>query len=237
MRINSSHWLTTRPIAHRGLWNENFPENSLSAYKNAIEKGYPIEIDVHKSLDGVLFVFHDDNLKRLTGEDALLHQKTFQQLKTLRLNNTSEEIPTLKEVLEFVNGRVPLLIEIKNQPDSSVVDDTVQLLKNYNGQFAVQSFNPFYILKIKKLAPQFIRGILGCIYKEKMGLIKKHVVKNLSLNFIIKPDFISYRLTDLPLRKKTKLPLLCWTITDKNQEALAKSKANNIIFENFIPKN
>ena len=71
MRLNSSSWLLTRPIAHRGLWNDEIPENSLLAYENAIKHGYPIEIDVHKSKDGVLFVFHDDNLKRLTGDDAL----------------------------------------------------------------------------------------------------------------------------------------------------------------------
>ena len=149
MRLNSSHWLLSTPIAHRGLWNEEIPENSLLAYKNAIEKGYPIEIDVHKSKDGVLFVFHDDNLSRMTGVDALLHEKTSTELKSLTLNGTEEKIPTLKEVLEVVDGKVPLLIEIKNQPDNSVVDDTVKILKEYKGEFAVQSFNPTYIIKIK----------------------------------------------------------------------------------------
>ena len=237
MRINSSHWLLTRPIAHRGLWNEDVPENSLLSYENAIKKGYPIEIDVHKSKDGVLFVFHDDNLKRMTGVDAFLHEKTYKELKSLTLNGSSEKIPTLSETLETINGKVPLLIEIKNQPDSSVVDDTVKILKEYKGEFALQSFNPTYIIRIKKLAPEFIRGVLGTVYTGKINPIKRHVIKNLSLNFLAKPDFISYNIKNLPLKRKKKLPLLAWTIKDSDTELKARKLADNIIFEKFMPKN
>ncbi len=236
MRLNSSHWLLTRPIAHRGLWNEEIPENSLCAYGNAIEHNYPIEIDVHKSLDGVLFVFHDDNLKRLTGVDALLHQKTSTEIKSLYLNGTKEKIPTLNEVLDLVDGKVPLLIEIKNQPDKTVVDDTVALLKNYKGDFAIQSFNPIYIIRVKKLAPRFIRGVLGTATVKNVSAFSRYVIKNLSLNFLAKPDFISYNFKNLPLRKKIKLPLICWTVTNQEQEEKAREHALNVIFENFIPK-
>lgn len=235
MRLNSSHWLLTKPIAHRGLWNNEIPENSLSAYKNAIKHGFPIEIDVHKSKDGVLFVFHDDNLKRMTGTDSLLHEKTSTEIKELFLNGTDEKIPTLKETLETVDGKVPLLIEIKNQPDDSVVADTVNMLKSYKGEFALQSFNPLYIIKIKKLAPEFIRGVLGTA-KGKSGLITRLVIKNLSLNFLAKPDFISYNIENLPLKRKRKLPLLAWTITDQDTAKKAKTFANNIIFEKFMPE-
>ncbi len=234
MRLNSSHWLLTKPIAHRGLWNNEVPENSLLAYENAINHGFPIEIDVHKSKDGVLFVFHDDNLKRMTGVDSLLHEKTSKEIKELFLNATKEKIPTLKETLEKINGKVPLLIEIKNQPDDSVVEDTVNMLKSYKGEFALQSFNPLYIIKIKKLAPEFIRGVLGSAYKGKSGLITRFVIKNLSLNFLAKPDFISYNIENLPLKRK--LPLLAWTITDQEMAKKAKTLANNIIFEKFMPE-
>lgn len=235
MRLNSSHWLLTKPIAHRGLWNNEIPENSLLSYENAIKHGFPIEIDVHKSKDGVLFVFHDDNLKRMTGTDSLLHEKTSKEIKELFLNGTEEKIPTLKEVLETVDGKVPLLIEIKNQPDDSVVEDTVNMLKSYKGEFALQSFNPLYIIKIKKLAPEFIRGVLGTA-KGKSGLITRLVIKNLSLNFLAKPDFISYNIENLPLKRKRKLPLLAWTITDQDTAKKAKTFANNIIFEKFMPE-
>ena len=235
MRLNSSHWLLATPIAHRGLWNEEIPENSLLAYKNAIESGYPIEIDVHKSKDGVLFVFHDDNLLRMTGVDALLHEKTSTEIKALNLLSTEEKIPTLSEVLETVSGKVPLLIEIKNQPDSTVVDDTIALLREYKGEFAIQSFNPTYIIKTKKLAPEFIRGILGG-GKADGSKFKTFIIKKMPLNFLAKPDFISFNHTDLPLKKKVKVPTICWTITSAEQQERAKLYAKNIIFENFIPK-
>ncbi len=234
MKINSSHWLLNIPIAHRGLWNDKIPENSLLAYKNAIDNGYPIEIDVHKSKDGVLFVFHDDNLLRMTGVDSLLHEKTSSEIKALNLNGTEERIPTLKEVLECVDGKVPLLIEIKNQPDSTVVDDTINLLRNYKGDFAIQSFNPLYIIKTKKLAPEYIRGILGG--KVSGSKFKRFIVKKMPLNFLAKPDFISYRHSSLPIKKKVKVPIICWTVTNSEQEERAKAYAKNIIFENFIPR-
>ena len=236
MRLNSSHWLLTKPIAHRGLWNNEIPENSLLAYDNAIKHGFPIEIDVHKSKDGVLFVFHDDNLKRLTGVDALLHEKTSIEIKELFINGTENKIPTLKETLEKVNGRVPLLIEIKNQPNDSIVEDTINMLKSYKGEFALQSFNHLYIIKIKKLAPEFIRGVLGTANTEKCGWLARLIIKNLSLNFLAKPDFISYNIKNLPLKRKRRPPLLAWTITDQDMAKKAKALANNIIFEKFIPK-
>ncbi len=236
MRLDSSHWLLNKPIAHRGLWNEEIPENSLLAYENAIRHGFPIEIDVHKSKDGVLFVFHDDNLKRMTGDDALLHQRTSAEIKSLFLLGTEQKIPTLKEVLECVDGKVPLLIEIKNQPDASVVDDTIAMLKEYNGEFAIQSFNPTYIIKCKRLAPHFIRGVLGTGSEGNLSAFKRFIVKNLSLNFIAKPDFISYDYRNLPLKKKTRLPIICWTITSSEDEKWARKYALNVIFEKFIPQ-
>ena len=235
MRINSSHWLVNRPIAHRGLWTEEIPENSLWAYRNAIEHGYPIEIDVQRSRDGVLFVFHDDNLKRMTEKDALLHEVSSEEIKALTLNGTEQKIPTLQEVLECVKGKVPLLIEIKNQPNNKIVDDTINLLREYKGDFAIQSFNPSYIIKTKKLAPEIIRGVLGG-ERVKGSKIKTFVINKMPLNILAKPDFISYNLKMLPIKNKKKLPLLCWTVRNNEQQARAEEVANNIIFEKFIPK-
>ena len=121
MRIDNNSWLLTSPIAHRGLWNERIIENSLPAYQNAINHGYPIEIDIYQSADGELFSFHDKTLKRMTGADGFIFEKTSKELKELRLSNSTETIPTLKEVLSLVDGKVPLLIEFKDQPDKSFV--------------------------------------------------------------------------------------------------------------------
>ncbi len=239
MRLNNGSWLLTRPIAHRGLWGNGLIENSLSAYKNAVDNGYPIEIDLYSSTDGVLFSFHDYNLKRMTGVDALIYEKTAKQLKELRLLDSDEQIPTFDEVLSIVNGKVPLLIELKNQKDGGYVDKVVERLKDYTGEFAIQSFDPLYIKRVKKLAPNFIRGILATkTHGKALPFIKRWVVKNMSLNFIIKPDFISYSFEDLPLKKRKvkNTPLISWTVTSQKDYEKIKPFVKNIIFENFIPE-
>ena len=238
MRLTSNSWLLNKPIAHRGLWGENIVENSLSAYKNAIKQGYPIEIDVYSSIDGELFCFHDQDLERMTGQKGLIYQKTAKEILSLKLKGCDERIPTFNEVLSIVNAKVPLLIELKDQPNSDFVDKVIKRLKSYNGEFAIQSFNPLYIKRVKKLAPCFIRGILGSkTYSKGLSFIRRKTVQNMLLNFLIKPDFISYSFEDLPLKKcKTKrLPVIAWTITSEKDYKKVKPYAKNIIFENFIP--
>lgn len=238
MRIKKDCWLITKPIAHRGLWGDDIIENSISAYKNACDKGYPIEIDVYLTRDQKIVSFHDSNLKRMTGVDALITDKTLSELKELSLLGSNQKIPTLEEVLEVCEGKSPLLIEIKNQKNGyACTEELVKLLKTYKGEFAIQSFNPFYIKKVKKLAPEFIRGILGTNKKESDKWIENFAIKRMPFNFIIKPDFISYKYTALPLKKrkvKNKV-VLAWTVTDQNAYDSIKPHADNIIFENFIP--
>ena len=168
-----------------------------------------------------------------------VYEKSLSQLKKLRLIGSNEKIPTLSEVLEVAEGKTPLLIEIKNQPNQTAVQKIVEKLKNYKGEFAIQSFNPIYINRVKKLAPEFIRGILGTAsYAKGETALNRFVLKNLSLNFIIQPDFISYSYVDLPLKKRIKrnIPLLAWTVTDQVAFDKMKGVADNVIFENFIPK-
>ena len=238
MRLSSDSWLLTKPIAHRGLWGKEIVENSLSAYKNAVDNGYPIEIDLYSSSDGVLFSFHDQSLERMTGQSGLIFEKTAKDLLSYKLIGSDESIPTFDKVLEVVNGKVPLLIELKDQPNKSYVDKVVERLKSYKGEFAIQSFNPLYIKRVKKLAPLFLRGILGTkTYSKSLPFIKRNIVKNMSLNFLIKPDFISYSFEDLPLKKcKTKnIPIITWTVTSQEISDKVKPLAKNIIFEHFLP--
>ena len=239
MRLKEDFWLFNTPIAHRGLWGGDIIENSLPAYQAAIDNGYPIEIDLYLTLDKVLVCFHDQTLNRMTGVDALLRDKTLKELNELSLLNSNYKIPTFDEVLELVDGKVPLLIEIKDQPDNSVVDKVISRLLDYKGEFAIQSFNPLYIKRVKKLAPNFIRGVLGTkTYGTQLKPLTRFVVKNLCLNFLIKPDFISYSHEDLPLKasKIKHTPLISWTITDKETENKALKSAKNIIFEGFVPQ-
>lgn len=237
MRIDKNNWLITKPIAHRGLWNDNIVENSMLAYQNAVDNGYPIEIDVYLTRDNHLVSFHDDTLKRMTGAEGFVYDKTLAELKELRLLDTDLTIPTLDEILEICENKVALLIEIKNQPDKKVVDALVERLKSYKGEFAIQSFNLFYISRVKKLAPQFIRGILT--YPEYNGKgLAGWAVRKMPFLFLAKPDFISIQYNSLPVKKRKRKDrkVIAWTVTSQEIADKALEHAQNIIFENFIPK-
>ncbi len=239
MRLSKITWLTKTPIAHRGLWNDKITENTLPAYKNAIDNGFPIEIDVFMTKDNHLVCFHDDNLKRMTGVDDFIYNKTLLELKELNLSSNGDKIPTLKEVLNLCEGMTPLLIELKDQPNKNLVLAVTNELKNYKGEFAIQSFNPFYLMKIKKLAPEFVIGILGTeSHASDKPFFTRFTLKRLIFNPIIKPHFISYSHTGIKKikRKAKKLPLIAWTVTSEKELNKAKLFADNVIFENFIPK-
>ena len=237
MKNLKNYWLFNKPVAHRGLWGGNIVENSLTAYKAAADNGYPIEIDLFLTTDGEIVCFHDDTLTRMTGASGKITDKSLAELKALSLNGTAEKIPTLKEVLDVCRGKIPLLIEIKDQPNDQIVDTTVEILKTYDGEFAVQSFNPFYIKKVKKPAPDFVCGILGTHEKER-GRITNFVLKHLCFNFMIKPDFISYNKNGLKYvkRKAKKTPVIAWTVLNEKERNSLPPFVKNIIFENFVPE-
>ena len=235
MRISKNHWLNTVFIAHRGLWDSDTPENSIIAYKKAIDNGYAIEIDLYETTDKEIVCFHDKNLKRLTGLDKNVFDLSLSKLKELSIGK-GQKIPTLKEVLTLCENKTPLLIELKNQPSKTFVNSVINILKDYKGEFAVQSFNPLYIKKIKKLAPEFLRGILSSKVPDTKSKLERFIVKRMPLNFLAKPDFISYEHIGLPLKKNKGLPVISWTITSQSEYEKAKPFVNNIIFENFIPK-
>ncbi len=239
MRIDKTSWLITKPIAHRGLWGENIVENSITAYENATKFNYPIEIDVYLTTDNEIVCFHDEDLMRMTGVDGKIFDKSYAELMQLNLLNTTEKIPTLKETLKVCEGKSQLLIEIKDQPNEKIVDKVIELLKGYKGEFAIQSFNPLYINKVKKIAPEFIRGLLSKKkFTEKKG-VTKYILEKMKLNWLIKPDFISYLHEDLPIKKsKTKNKVvLAWTITSQSALDKVSPYCNNVIFEHFIPQN
>ena len=240
MRISSDSWLINRPIAHRGLWGEhiNVIENTLTAYKNAVDNGYPIEIDLYLSTDGVLFSFHDTKLKRMTGKDGLIYEKSSQEIKALRLQNTDEQIPTFDEVLAVCEGKTPILIEIKDQPNKMVVDKVIERLKTYKGEFAIQSFNPLYMKRVKKLAPNFIRGILSHQHETGHTAFTRFVIKRMPFNFLVKPDFIAvdYKGVNMIKRKTKNKAVLVWTVTSNDIANKVKNDCDNIIFEHFIPQ-
>ena len=234
-------WLLTKPIAHRGLHDENIPENSMAAFKAAIEGDYPIEIDVQLTKDKVPVVFHDDNLHRLTGLKKRVTRVKYADLDKLRINGTEYKVPTFKEFLEFVAGRVPILVEVKKNKGSKGIEKVVvEMLQKYVGEFAIQSFHPVAIRKVRKFDPTMYCGLLSSKLSEmKMLRIKKAAVKNARLFFMAKPDFVSFEINSFPnervkkFREEFKLPIIGWTIRTKEDMEHAKEYCDNIIFENL----
>ena len=166
-------WLVEQPIAHRGLHDKDTPENSLAAFSKAIEAGYPIELDVRLIADGTVVVFHDNSLSRLTENDGYIKFLNKEDLKYLTLKDSEEKIPTFEEVLNLVNGQVPLLIEVKNESKVGQLESKViELLKDYKGEYAVQSFNP-YVLEYFYL---FLVGNLRDILKVKNSPSSKNLL-------------------------------------------------------------
>lgn len=238
--MNSTpNWLTETYIAHRGLFNEFCPENSLSAFKNAIEKNYAIEIDVQLLKDGNVIVFHDNNFNRVLEIDKYVSNSTLEEIKKYTFKNSYETIPTLKEVLDLVNGQVPLLIEVKNSLKVGELEKkTWEILKDYKGEFAIQSFNPYTLSWFKEHAPNVIRGQLSSFFKgEKLNFVKKSLLKKLKLNKVSCPHFISYNAENIPNKylKKCELPILAWTIKSQDEYMKVIKYVDNIIFEGFIP--
>ncbi len=235
------NWLKRIPLAHRGLYdNVNVPENSISAFKNAVEKGYGIELDVRLTKDKQVVVFHDSNLLRLSKSNKNIKDILYKDLNDFKLFNTNEKIPLLKDVLKIINGKVPLLIEIKNYEDSGYFEEKVyELIKDYKGVFGICSFNPNVILYFRKNYPEIKRGL---IYGNFNKSEKKYINFIFLYRYIkIKPNFISvdFYLLNTFISKMCNflnLPLVAWTIDTKEKEKKAFSFVDNIIFEYIKPE-
>lgn len=238
-------WIKETPIAHRGLHTKDIPENSLSAFENALKNNYAIELDVQFTKDKEVVVFHDENLKRMTNDTRNIEDVNYDELKNLRLDNTNEIIPTLEEVLELVDSKVAILIEIKDCKDYiELSEKTYEILKGYEGNYAIQSFNPFILEWYKNNASEVIRGQLSGTFtegSESLNSFEKFALKNMLLNFKSKPNYIGYDLEGIPksklesLRKKG-VPIIVWTVKNKEDMEKAYKYSDNITFENFLPK-
>ena len=213
--------------AHRGLHGNGVPENSLEAFELACKSGYGIELDVQLSKDGEVMVFHDYTLVRMTGVDNQLCELKAKELCELRLAGTEHRIPTFREVLRLVDGRTPILIELKGEStDTSLCPKVAELLRDYKGSYCIESFNPFLIGQMKKLLPESYRGLLytNAIRDKKKVSLLNVVVTVMALNFIGKPSFVAYNELDrksLPVKITTKLfkaTRVVWTV--KSRESL-----------------
>ena len=235
-------FLLHTPIAHRGLHSKTVPENSLTAFQKAVEGRFPIELDVHLIKSGEVVVLHDDNLKRMCGIEKEIAKCTFTEIRELYLKHTRERVPLLSEVLAVVNGKVPLLIELKyDQPTGKLEAAVIEILKNYKGKYALQSFSPLSLRWLKKNAPDVPRGQLASDFKNsgEVSSIMKPALKNLWFSPLNKPDFISYDIHALPNKRVEKmraqgLPVLGWTVKKVAESQEALKYCNNIICEEIL---
>ncbi|MPW27248.1 glycerophosphodiester phosphodiesterase [Alkalibaculum sp. M08DMB] len=234
--------------AHRGLHKKKSsnPENSLTAFKRAIENNYGIELDVQLSKDLIPVVYHDYNLRRVCGIDKKVCELTYDELRKLTLYSSNEKIPNLKEVLDLVNGKVPLIIELKiEDKDIFVCNVVATYLDDYNGVYCIESFNPLGLIWFKKNRPSVIRGQLSTNLLKDEGNKRKIVyllLQNLMLNFCTKPDFIAFNykyckmISFVLCRAIYRVPTFAWTITSQEGIEDSKRSFDVFIFEKFKPK-
>lgn len=233
--------------AHRGLHGNGVPENSMEAFRLALENGYGIELDVHLMADGNLAVIHDFSLMRTAGADVKIEDLVTEQLQDYYLEGTRDRIPEFRQVLELFAGKAPLIIELKAERNNhaALTEAVCKMLESYNGAYCLESFDPRCIYWLRKNRPQEIRGQLSENYignkSSKLPFILKWVITTNILNLLTRPDFISYRFSDRKrlgvgiCRKLWKIQGVTWTLKDPQEYKDAVAEHWLPIFENFKP--
>jgi glycerophosphoryl diester phosphodiesterase len=228
-------------FAHRGLYGLDCPENSRAAFARACEAGYGVELDVQMTRDGHLVVFHDDDAARMTGRDGLIRDMTLSEVRALNLAGSAEGIPTLDEVLATVDGRAPMLIEIKTAPGiGAITEKAVKRLKSYRGAYVVESFDPLCLFWLRKNAPEIIRGILVqryADYRETQSPLVSFFASSLLANALARPDFIAHsremggNLSLWLCANVFRAPTAQWTVTERAERAALTRRGVMAIFE------
>lgn len=232
-------------FAHRGLHSqkEHVPENSLPAFRRAVEHGYGIELDIALSRDHQVVVFHDDTLSRVCGVSGRVDEYDYADLQKLSLSGTQEYIPLFSEVLALVAGQVPLIVEFKHTADNpTLVRLALELLDAYDGPYCVESFNPFLVSRVRRARPKLFCGQLACHAPKAANRFLAFLLQNLLLNCISRPHFIAYdhtQMQNLSYRAAVKLlhaVPVAWTV--RSEEEFYRNFDSGIdiqIFEGFLP--
>jgi glycerophosphoryl diester phosphodiesterase len=239
------------PLAHRAFHDRSAgrPENSRAAFAAAAAAGYGIECDVQLSADGRAMVFHDEHLQRLTGDSGPLNARTAAELGGIALRDGGGEgIPTLAEMLALLDGRVPLLVEIKDQTgdmgpgvgalEQAVADD----LRGYGGAVAVMSFNPHSVAAFGRACPGVARGLTTSAYRAddwpELSAEMRARLRDIPDYETVGASFLSHEANDLSrprvaALKRAGARVLCWTIRSAEAEAAARRVADNVTFEGY----
>lgn len=241
-------FLTRRPIAHRGLHNKrDIIENCTAAFEAAITYNYTIECDIQVTKDGKAVVFHDFTLERLTHGQGRVADKTLHELQDVPFKATGDKMLSLEGLFALVKGRVPLIIEIKSSfnGDLTLTKAALQAAESYKGEFALMSFDPECIAYLAKAAPHITRGIVAekAYLDKEWGHIaqeKRQEMRELAHFSRTNPHFLSWHVKDLPVASTTlfreglKRPVICWTVRNESDKALAAKFADQVTFEGYL---
>ncbi len=233
--------------AHRGLHKEGVPENSMAAFRAALEGGYGIELDIHLMKDGNLAVIHDSSLKRTAGADVRIEDLTAGDLENYRLEGTDEKIPLFRDVMALYEGKAPMIVELKpvDNNHDALAEAACDILKDYQGVYCMESFDPRCIRWLRRNRPEIIRGQLSenfVVNDDKLPPAVRFLLTHNLLNFDTVPDFVAYKFAD---RKCSVTTALCrsvwdiqgvsWTIRNQADFDTAVSEGWLPIFEGFTP--
>lgn len=233
--------------AHRGLHGNGVPENSMAAFKAAVDRGYGIELDVHLLKDGNLAIIHDSLLNRTTGLPGRVEDLVTEDLKKYTLEGTEETIPEFMDLLNLCNGKVPLIIELKPEDGNhgELTETVCKVLETYKGVYCLESFDPRCVTWLRKNRPQQIRGLLAydyCHSKSSLPDYLRFLLTHYLLNFQCVPDFVAYRFNDRNAsfsvrlcRKLWKAAAVTWTLTTIEEYNTARAEGWIPIFEDFEP--
>ncbi|PWL17807.1 glycerophosphodiester phosphodiesterase [Falsochrobactrum shanghaiense] len=237
--MSALDWLTKQPIAHRGLHdlNQQRWENTLPAFDAAAKAGFAIECDVHLTSDGGVVVFHDDDLQRLAGREGRISELTLAQATALHIGGTTDRAPTLREMLDLVDGRVPLVVELKGIEgrDEGLVAAVAAQLRSYKGKAAIMSFDHHLIRRFSTDAAGIPAGLTA----------EGTRIENFEAHFSMLAhgiSFVSYNVHHLPnpfirfVREKLHMPTISWTVRDAETQRHSDLNVDQITFEGFDPR-
>ena len=240
-------WLTARPIAHRGLHDKakGILENTHSAFAAAIKANYAIECDLQLSADGEAMVFHDDRLDRLMQAKGPVIGQSATQLKSLSYQLGSDHMQSLADLLHQVQGKVPLVIELKSHwnKNTKLAKRVVEIMRNYQGHFALMSFDPDLVQALAELAPEMPRGITADrttdAEYQMLALNRRLEMRYMTHIDRTRPHFISYHAAGLPFPpvralRAAGLPVICWTIRSVQEEQKSHYFADQVTFEGYL---
>jgi glycerophosphoryl diester phosphodiesterase len=245
-QLRDLNWLVARPIAHRGLHGGKVIENTETAFAAALHHGYAIECDVQLTRDGEAVVFHDDEVDRLLDSSGLVKTFTTSQLKTMTFKNGKDRLQTLTELLEQVDGKQTLVIEIKSHwdHDTTLTHRVLDVMENFSGPYALMSFDPDVVACIAEQSPSTLRGVTADRvvdpYYNVLSLERRLEMRSFSHLPRTRPHFVSFDFKGLPFGPVSEIrnaghPVISWTIESEREAALAMRYSDQVTFQNYHP--